>query len=686
MVSYPSNVRPVILGPDGRPARRGDPEERPPLRNANGQPLYSEDGFLLPHERSFSAVYNAISRTYRWTYDEALKHNQNNALAMRRDVALLEMLRERQLPVAQLKWHLEPEDPKNDFQNSIAEDLARILRRTPRLQALRLCLLEAAWYGRYGVQLLWRWFEDQGRRILRIADWRPVNGDKIQYNYDGVPGIFVNTAAAASDYPEEFIRYGDRVPLLMLIPPHYRSKFIIHRHEIDDADYFEPELAGGVQGVGIRHRIYWLWWMRNEVLTWALDFLERIGAGGLTVFYYDASDPSAKNAAEKAAVEYDRNTALAWPRYSGGKETGSSIERIEPGAGNGDFIFQIVQYFDATMRRYVIGQSLSSQAESTGLGSGVSELHGDTKFRILKWDAENLDETLTTDLVAVAQRWNYERKADFQLRYVSALDKPEPDKQLDAVNTAAGLGVTFKAEEVRELTGLSKPDPDDEVIGGAPALPPGMEGGQPLDPKAPPEEEPQPFRRSGQPRRYGFDEVKHPRDKGKFADAPGGAANRQGASAKPGAPLKQLGKVYRKLGMKTESLWRTESPDRWSDDPRDQEIHDLIETLSNPPNEMPYEMRAQRAQLLARKALRWSAELRGTGADADERADVRRMTKVLRRVASNALHAAGMLGEAHRRIHGDKSLLHRRRGQPRRYDRLERNLQRLTDLLAREMP
>ena len=58
-------------------------------------------------------------------------------------------------------------------------------------------------------------------------------------------------------------------------------------HENDDADYLEGELAGQIRGVGVRSRIYWMWWMREEVRSWLMDYLQRVGAGGLTIFYYE---------------------------------------------------------------------------------------------------------------------------------------------------------------------------------------------------------------------------------------------------------------------------------------------------------------------------------------------------------------------------------------------------------------
>ena len=39
----------------------------------------------IPHYISFSQVVNWASRSYRYTFDEALRHSAKNTLALRRD-------------------------------------------------------------------------------------------------------------------------------------------------------------------------------------------------------------------------------------------------------------------------------------------------------------------------------------------------------------------------------------------------------------------------------------------------------------------------------------------------------------------------------------------------------------------------------------------------------------------------
>jgi hypothetical protein len=73
------------------------------------------------------------------------------------------------------------------------------------------------------------------------------------------------------------------------------------------------------------------------------------------------------------------------------------------------------------------------------------------------------------------QKHGYNGEADyFRLRWVSELEKPNADKQLDAAAKVFEMGVTLDADEVRGLTGLSKPKAGAETLEkkeGEPTLP-----------------------------------------------------------------------------------------------------------------------------------------------------------------------------------------------------------------------
>src|SRR5580704_13642960 len=110
----------------------------------------------------------------------------------------------------------------------------------------------------------------------------------------------------------------------------------------------------------------------------------------------------------------------------------------------------IQDYFEHHIDRLCVGETLSSGTEGGGLGgSGVATLHEDTKFHLLQFDADNLAETLTDDLVGPMLRLNVPN-ADFGIRFEFNVESPENADKMDAVSKAVSMGVTFKMDEIRE--------------------------------------------------------------------------------------------------------------------------------------------------------------------------------------------------------------------------------------------
>lgn len=511
-----NGTTPRLLGPDGKPI--------PP------------DNPAVEHVHTFSSLINIASRSYSYRWDESYSYSRADALAMRRDCGLMALLRERQFPSAQMPWHLESEDPKDVFQQATADELTHYIRAGfADLESFLMVLLEALWYGRYAAQMLWRNSTVNGQPAFLPIDFEPVNGDKLQFGWDGTPELMIYPPAA-KDYPPDWIKHADRSPLLWLGDPSVRDRFVIHKHDVIDADYYEADKAGGRHGVGIRHWVYWTDWLKREITSWLMDYMERTGLG-LTIFYYDQGNPQSEKEAVKAAQEHGRNTVIVWPRGTAGANTGAGIERQETSTAGCELIMRVMEYFDDKIERFVVGQSMSSGSDGEGSlgGSGRAMFAADTKNRIIRSDCGRLGATLTRDLVRPLVRWN-RPDVTFRLRWVFDVDKPDPDKKMEAAKTLFDMGGDIKTAEVYPLAGLSEPTASDKVLKKQSPTPPGMPGaggappfgkdgeeesddGESGDkPPKPPPRIPNPANvqpsrneRDGDPERYEFREYDHQR-------------------------------------------------------------------------------------------------------------------------------------------------------------------------------
>lgn len=433
--------------------------------------------WVAPHPLTFGAIISGISRTYLYTFDEAIQHSLENARAMRRDPVIMDALRSRQLPVAQLAYHLEPLDEADSGQIETVRVLTEVIDGIPNKQLLLMALLEAVWWGRAGVQLRYEWDFSRGERRMCVADWRPINGDKIVFKFGGDVGLLVHGQFPGTWEPTSRGR-------AHFVTPYEREQLLIHQHEPEDPDFFEGAMAGAIHGVGVRGRLYWLWWMKAQVIAWLMDYLERVGAGGLTIYYYTSGDKESQADVLEAVNNQQRNNTILFPRPLG-KDIGGGpgIQRIETGNGGAALLQSLVtEYFDGVIRRYILGQTLSSEAGGTGLGSGVADLHADTFGRIIKYDATNLQETLTRELVEVLCRYNCPGMPCPKL--VFDVDQPDVEERLAAFQAAYQMGVALDEDEVRSTLGLSKPKPGASVIALAPPMSPTAVGqvpeGQPI--------------------------------------------------------------------------------------------------------------------------------------------------------------------------------------------------------------
>lgn len=478
---------------------------------AGGRVAREQGIFASPHVITFGSVLGSAYRTYGHRWDEAMRNCRQDALAMKRDAFLFGILQERKLASSQLNWHLEPEDAKDKRQKATCAFLEKIIRRLRGLPKMLYNLSDAIWYGRSGAHLALAWLpmerpqEIPGQpgenRCLIPCRYYPINGDKIQYRYrmakdgpeieDGTPVILGHSSYLA-DLPNAETVITDRGRGLLLRNSYWRERYIIHQHEPDDADFFEGEMAGGIHGVGVRSRVYWAWWMRTEWLSNVSDFIQKIGQGVLVV-YYEAGNPESEAKAIQIANNISNNTVIVWPRPIGGEKQGAGVEKMDMPMAGSEVLIKLQQYMDGIIERAIIGQTASSSSEASGMGTHDNSAQMDTKFRIVKFDANNEADSLTHDFVAPLQRWNCPQES-YLIKWVFDVDKPNAKEQMQALKQVWDMGASIKEEEALSTAGASLPQQDDRVLknpqfnqqpGGAPGMAPPMGGAPGAAPAAP---------------------------------------------------------------------------------------------------------------------------------------------------------------------------------------------------------
>lgn len=506
-------------------------EYTPPRRllGPDGLPITSEkwgrDGYPLPHVLQMGAIIQSGYEVFWDRWDEARRHSRENALAMEKDCFLQSLLQERALATATLKWHVHCDNERDPYQKALKDGMQRVLAATPHRTRMNYEILKGGlWYGRTANQRVYEWREisvpvvkampvepgisppggsfrpapdksslpgglsgglpgapgavpaavtttEERRRSLCVRQHQPVHGDSILHKFDGTPVIMMYPPAADTLAGAQ-TTYSP-ISKAVVLTGTWRERFVVYSHESKPAEFFDYEKAEAIHGSGLRDVAYWSWWMKTEYLEWFTTFFERFGLG-LRLWGYEAGNSASYDEVFALATAASRRVNVLVPIFGGksGQQQVGGLTSIETPIQGADAIRVMLEYFDAQMERYFVGQSMSGGADSeSGLGgTGRAKFVANTKYQLVKYDAENLADCYTSDWLRPVQRWTYPECRDIPLEY--RLNVPDPDnaEKLAGVQACVSFGVDFKKDEVRALTGMSDPQPGDDIVGGAEQL------------------------------------------------------------------------------------------------------------------------------------------------------------------------------------------------------------------------
>ncbi len=458
----------------------------------------NKGAYPLSHVATFQSVVSTASKTYR-DYDEAVRASLDNARFMRNDCGIMECLEGRQRGTALLNWHIEAEDDKSQEQKDLVSAMTKIMSEIPRFTEYRRVLLEAIWFGKMGIQNRYGWQNIGGNmRVLPTPKhhldlgWKPIHGDKLIYRFDdgnlpegafdGQMGIRVGMSHLSGDMLKSRwkIEACDR-GMAYFLSEAEQKLCTVHSHMIEDAAFEDALSSGSIHGVGVRSRIYWEWVQKQESLAFLMEYLER-SAGGIELWHFPAGNSQAKEEVRKAATERlsnSRNVTLV-PIPPGDEGSQYGVQIIEPGMGGIETLKDILTtYFGYRIKRYILGQVATTESEGGGgIGGAGDAMKLDTFLGIIKYDASNLEETLTRQLLRMLQQWNFPKSRHIRLKFRIDTEDEDMEKKLEAYAKAYEMGCAIKERDVMNLIGASLPGPADKVLSRDQGQPPGgMPGG-----------------------------------------------------------------------------------------------------------------------------------------------------------------------------------------------------------------
>lgn len=160
------------------------------------------------------------------------------------------------------------------------------------------------------------------------------------------------------------------------------GRYIIHRgHLLSMPDHF---------GGPMRALIYW-WLASTMSRDWWVRYLERYGIPFM-VGKFTAGANEDRNILLAAMNQATRTFGIAISRDT-------EMELLEATKTGADVFGAFMSVAQKEKSKLIVGQTLSSTADATGMGSGVADLQGDVREDIRKFDGTMLAETIRDQLL-----------------------------------------------------------------------------------------------------------------------------------------------------------------------------------------------------------------------------------------------------------------------------------------------
>ena len=389
----------------------------------------------------------------------AYRLDPNYSAMMRADADIEGVLRSLLVTLAGLEWAVVPTDDENPRLVKLAQRVSAIIDAIPRRSDLFRALHEAVWYGVSAANLV---YDRDPILGVRIKEWFPFASDSLAFDQYG--NLAMRVGSAYINEPSVTDLGFDS--LVHLFDENERRAIVLHRVFTTAPSFIDPNTSEAVyRGVGARDVCWYIWLLKQEVLQNAAAYIERY-ALGIRVGYYPAGNDAAKSEMLTILQNLVNDNSVVLPRI-GPNESMYDIDIKDANAGRAQIFMELVNWLSSKLKEAILGQSLSSEAGGTGMGSGVADLHADTLSRVIRYHADALAESVNSDLVRViATMLGASEEEARGIRFEFAPERPNAKERMEAIQAFVQLGGRVSEREVRDLLGLSEPEDGEAILGG----------------------------------------------------------------------------------------------------------------------------------------------------------------------------------------------------------------------------
>lgn len=139
-------------------------------------------------------------------------------------------------------------------------------------------------------------------------------------------------------------------------------------------------------------------------------------------------------------------------------------------AATGDRLFEtFARWADEQISKAVLGQTMTADS---GSSEAQARVHNEVRHDIARSDARAVAATINRDIVRPYVGLNFGEQASYPRIALVIEEAEDAAAKIAGAVSLAGIGVRFRATELRKTLGYSDPEDGDEVVGGMPAAVP----------------------------------------------------------------------------------------------------------------------------------------------------------------------------------------------------------------------
>lgn len=347
-----------------------------------------------------------------------------------RDAMIAAAMQQRALAVARLPWKVEPPANATSAETRATKAVAEWLAgMADALEDTAVALMEAAGFGYSAAELVWRY---QGGQWM--PDIWPRPHDWLTSSDDGRELYLVTDAGSEPLQPFGWIVHQPRSPR-----------------------------AGYLSRGGMFRALVWPFVYKAYAIGDFAEFLETFGLPFVIGKYGREATEEDKARLLSAVASLSHDARAIMPL-----EMQLEIQRVQASGGDSPHL-AMVRWADEAIARAILGQTLSTQARSTGLGSGVADLQAEVRRDIRDADARQLAATLTRDLIYpwCALNLGLSDAARAPRLVYDTAETEDISTYAQAIPQLAAAGVPIPVDWVRERLGIPAPQQGQAVVGAA---------------------------------------------------------------------------------------------------------------------------------------------------------------------------------------------------------------------------